>query len=39
MKKIIAILTITVLLTSCEDNKVVLPRSVGTYNKVTVVTN
>ena len=38
MKKIIAILTITLLLTSCEDNKVVLPRSVGTYNKVTVVT-
>ena len=38
MKKIIAILTITLLLTSCEDNKLVLPRSVGTYNKVTVVT-
>ena len=37
MKKLITVLSITVLLTSCMDNKVVLPRSVGAYNKVTVV--
>ena len=37
MKKIISVLCITVLLTSCMDNKVVLPRSVGAFNKVTVV--
>ena len=37
MKKIITILFITFLVISCMDNKVVLPRSVGAYNKVTVV--
>ena len=35
--KISSILFITVLFISCMDNKVVLPRSVGAYNKVTVV--
>ena len=38
MIKISSILFITVLFISCMDNKVVLPRSVGAYNKVTVVT-
>jgi len=38
MRKIISTLCITVLFISCIDNKVVLPRSVGAYNKVTVVT-
>jgi len=37
MRKISSILFITVLFISCMDNKVVLPRSVGAYNKVTVV--
>ena len=37
MKKIITILFITFLFISCMDNEVVLPRSVGAYNKVTVV--
>ena len=37
MKKIITILFITSLFVSCLDNTVVLPRSVGAFNKVTVV--
>ncbi len=37
MRKIIITLLITSLFTSCMDNTVVLPRSVGAYNKVTVV--
>ena len=37
MKKIITILFITFLFVSCLDNTVVLPRSVGAFNKVTVV--
>ncbi len=39
MKNIISGLFITFLLASCSDTSVVLPRSVGTFNKVTVVTN
>ena len=38
MRKIISTLCITIFFISCIDNKVVLPRSVGAYNKVTVVT-
>tara|TARA_B110000003_G_scaffold42848_2_gene40235 strand:- start:45062 stop:46042 length:981 start_codon:yes stop_codon:yes gene_type:complete len=37
MKKIITILFIAYLFISCFDNKVILPRSVGAFNKVTVV--
>ena len=38
MKKIIGSLFIIALLISCGESKVVLPRSVGTFNKVLVVT-
>ena len=37
MKKIITVLCLSYLLISCMDNTVVLPRSVGAFNKVTVV--
>ncbi|MFY0631886.1 MAG: DUF4837 family protein [Flavobacteriaceae bacterium] len=39
MKKIIGSLFIVVFLLSCMDSKVILPRSVGTFNKVLVVAN
>ncbi|MBL4605188.1 MAG: DUF4837 family protein [Flavobacteriaceae bacterium] len=38
MKKIIGSFFIIALLLSCVDNKIVLPRSVGTFNKILVVT-
>ena len=37
MKKSITVLCLSYLLISCMDNTVVLPRSVGAFNKVTVV--
>ena len=37
MKKIITVLCLSYLLISCMDNTVVLPRSVGAFNKVIVV--
>ena len=37
MKKSITVLCLSYLLISCIDNTVVLPRSVGAFNKVTVV--
>ncbi len=37
MKKIISLFFITILFTSCIDDQIVLPRSVGSFNKVLVV--
>ncbi len=37
MKKSITVLCLSYILISCMDNTVVLPRSVGAFNKVTVV--
>ena len=37
MKKSITVLCLSYLLISCMDNTVVLPRSVGAFNKVTIV--
>ena len=37
MKKSITVLCLSYLLISCMDNTVVLPRSVGAFNKVIVV--